>query len=271
MTLPVIGAAMPSQYLPQYREWLLADQRDLEIQDFVMPNVIDGDWRSLVGEIKAQLDGYTGRMGIHGLFLGMTVAVYDPKIRAVVIDRLKQTLEICGELGATHMVVHSPFEHLGMPDHRERPNDEDKQFFDLIHQTLSEVVPLAESVGCTLVIENIFDKVPALLTGLVTSFNSSAVRQSLDTGHAYINFMQGAPAPDAWVEAAGELLAHVHVQDTDGHGDRHWLPGEGKINWGALFAALNALPQQPRLILELRDVDGIGRAAQWLADQGYAR
>lgn len=271
MTLPIIGAAMPSQFLPQYREWLIADQRDLEIQDFIMPSVVDGDWRGVVQTIKTQLDGYTGRMGIHGMFLGMTIAAYDPKIRAAVSDRLKQTLEICGELGATHMVVHSPFETLGVPENRDRPNDEDKPYFDIIHSTLADAVQMAEAIGCTLVLENIFDKTPELLTGLVKSFNSPAVRQSLDTGHAYINFMQGAPAPDAWIEVAGELLAHVHVQDTDGQADRHWLPGEGKINWGALFAALNALPQQPRLLLELRDVQAIGRAAQWLADQGYVR
>ncbi|MBC8100744.1 MAG: sugar phosphate isomerase/epimerase, partial [Armatimonadetes bacterium] len=122
-----------------------------------------------------------------------------------------------------------------------------------------------------LVIENIFDHHPLMLTALVRSFESEYVRQSLDTGHAYINYTQGAPAVDYWVKTAGELLGHVHLQDTDGYSDRHWTIGDGKIDWRCLFAALAELPQQPRLVLELADNTDIPRAMRWFSERGLAR
>jgi sugar phosphate isomerase/epimerase len=94
---------------------------------------------------------------------------------------------------------------------------------------------------------------------------------SLDTGHAFITHRLGGPPPDQWVREAGALLEHLHLQDTDGNVDRHWAPGNGAINWYALFEALGDLEHRPRLILELRQPREIERAAAWLAERGLAR
>jgi sugar phosphate isomerase/epimerase len=110
-----------------------------------------------------------------------------------------------------------------------------------------------------------------MLTALVKSFESPCVRQSLDTGHAYINFVQGAPPPDYYIKTAGDLLGHIHLQDTDGYSDRHWTIGEGKIDWAEIFASVRALSHTPRLILELRDYDDIPRAMAWFAERGLGR
>lgn len=40
-----------------------------------------------------------------------------------------------------------------------------------------------------------------------------------------------------FITDADEQLAHVHLQDVDGHADRHWAPGEGEIEWTAVFRA----------------------------------
>jgi sugar phosphate isomerase/epimerase len=272
-TLPLIGAAMPSTHLDQHLDWIISDQRDLEIQDFALhttlenPGVMDH-----VRELKQKLDGYSGRMGIHAPFWSLTLAAFDPKIRMVVQDRFKQSLDIAAELGATHMVIHSPLAFLGAPHTLTNPSmGSDASLFDLVHETIGDTVSHAESVGCTLVIENIYDKLPRMLTELVQSFESDYVRQSLDAGHAYINYVQGAPPPDYYVKTAGDLLEHVHVQDTDGYTDRHWAIGQGKIDWHGLFDEISKLNSQPRLILELRDTNDIQSSAQYLADLGLVR
>ena len=44
--LPVHGAAMPVRCLETYRDWLVAGQRDLELQDFIRAETLNGDgWR----------------------------------------------------------------------------------------------------------------------------------------------------------------------------------------------------------------------------------
>ena len=121
-----------------------------------------------------------------------------------------------------------------------------------------------------LVVENIFDLRPEPLDTLVRSFNSPWVRRSLDTGHAFLMRERGAPAPDLWVEAAGELLAHIHLADNDGESDRHWACGEGGVAWEAVFRAIARLPVSPRLILEMTPQRQIA-ASNWLMARGLAR
>jgi sugar phosphate isomerase/epimerase len=75
---------------------------------------------------------------------------------------------------------------------------------------------------------------------------------------------------DAFVIKAGNYLKHVHLQDADGFADRHWLPGDGTVNWRAVFSALEILNSNPRLILEVKDQENLMRGAKYLCDLGLA-
>src|SRR6478752_6740707 len=99
--LPTIGAAMMVADLEQHRDWLIDGQRDLEIQDFFDPAVLDGDWQGRVAQAKKLLNGYEGRLGIHGPFYNLPLDARDPAIRDVVRKRLEQALGVCESLGAT--------------------------------------------------------------------------------------------------------------------------------------------------------------------------
>jgi sugar phosphate isomerase/epimerase len=273
--LPVVGAALPIARLPEHAEWLIEGRRDLELYEGYEPEVLDGDWRPLVRRVREVLDGFSGRrpgrLGIHGPYYDLTVLNRDPKFRALVADRLRQALELGAELGATHMVVHSPFEFFGdatLPHSADFGLDAQ---IELVHATLDPIVPTARQAGITLMIENCYDKNPAPLLALVRSFGDGPVRMSLDVGHAFVTHQVGGPPPDEWVRAAGDRLGHLHLQDTDGRYDRHWMPGEGSIDWHALFRELGALPHRPRLILEDRDGSRVREGAAWLAEQGLAR
>lgn len=265
----IAGAALPVSRLEEFRDWLIDGQRDLEIQDAFRPEVLDGDWRSLARQAREALKGYSGRLGIHGPFDGLPLSTTDPKVREVVTSRLLQGLNFAEAVGATHMVVHSPWLNLGHPFIPHSPYYERNDIIGRVQQTLAPAVKRAEQIECSLVIENIFDQHPAPWVELIESFDSSFVRASIDVGHAYIMHRAGGASPDAFVRAAGPLLEHLHLQDTDGLSDRHWRPGVGNINWFALFDALNTLDHNPRLILELHDHDEIHAGALWLYDNGF--
>ncbi len=269
-SLPVLGAAMPVEMIEQHRDWLLEKQRDIEIQTFHLAEVLDSDWTPLAERARAALDGHTGRRGIHGPFWGFKLDSQDPEIRAVVRKRVLQGLDVCAAVGANQMVIHSPFTTWDYNNLDANKGARDA-LFERVHATLDEAVARAEDMGCMLVIENIEDKNPRDRVDLALSFNSPAVRISIDTGHAhYAHGSTGAPPVDYYVEAAGDLLAHVHLQDADGYADRHWLPGEGTIRWASVFRALARLSSEPRLVIEVKDVAGIQRGAAWLEAQGLA-
>ena len=267
--LPLLGAAMPSSALPAQRDWLQAG-RDLELQDAVSHLVLDSDWRSHAARIRAELGDHPGRLGIHGPFWGLTVMASDPAVRAVTVARLRRGLEFAAELGATHMVIHSPFDFFGHPLVAHTSSTGLGDQIGVVHDTLREVVALAQSVGCTLMMENIRDLNPAPLLSLVRSFGSESVRVSIDVGHAHLMQSRGGPSPNHWIVEAGDLLGHLHLQDNDGMLDRHWRPGQGTIHWPAVFRALRDVGGEPRLILEIPS-DEIELGAQYLATGGLAR
>ena len=270
-SLPVLGAAMPLDTLETHRDWLIADQRDLELQDFITAEVLNGDWQPLVARARALLDGDTGRLGIHGPFWGLTLDNPDPEIRAIVTKRMEQGLAVCEALGATQMVIHSPYTTWDYNNLDMLPNARQK-LLDNVHATLDPVIARAEGAGVQMVLENIQDKDPDARCALARTFESPSVKVSIDTGHAhYAHGSTGAPPVDYYVHRAGDLLHHIHLQDADGYADRHWAIGKGTVNWHAVFAALAPLGGQPRLIMELRDKAGIRPSAAYLESLGLAR
>ncbi len=270
-SLPVLGVALPLAGLRLHRDWILEKQRDLEIQDFWPGEVLNGDWKPLADAVKAELDGYTGRLGLHGPFWGFNIASKDPDVRAIVRKRMDQGLDVCGYLGATQMVIHSPYTTWDYNNLDCNPGAR-QQVIELVHDSIGDAARRAGEMGVTLVIENIEDKDPHARVELARSFAADHVRVSIDTGHAnYAHASTGGPPVDHFVTAAGDMLEHVHLQDTDGHADRHWNPGEGNIRWKEVFRALSRLSSNPRLIIEVRNKEEARLGADHLAALGLAQ
>lgn len=271
--LPLLGAAMSTRDLAGLQDFILSENRDLELQDFIDAAVLEGDWKPLADEARRLLAGYTGRLGIHGPFWGLNIAAPDPDVRAVVTRRMMQGLEVCEYLGATQMVIHSPYTTW---DFNNLDNFAGRSSYDRVlqncHDTLAEPVRRAADIGVTMVVENIEDKDPDIRRILADSFASPAMAVSIDTGHAhYAHGSTGAPPVDYYIRRAGDRLQHIHLQDADGHADRHWHIGEGTIRWPQVFRALAELSSNPRLILELRDKSDILPSVAYLNKLGLAR
>jgi sugar phosphate isomerase/epimerase len=269
--IPVIGAALAVPELVQFRDWLFEKDRDLELQTFHEPEVISGDWMPYAEEALRLLSGFRGRLGIHGPFWGFSIDSLDADIRKLVARRMNTALDICEVVGATQMVIHSPYTTWDYNNLDNYPTARGT-VIENVHDTLQGVVKRAEDQGVTLVLENIEDIDPLDRLRLAQSFNSDAVKVSIDTGHAeYAHGSTGAPPVDYFVRAAGNHLDHVHLQDADGHADRHWALGEGTILWPSVFRALAAIEAKPRLILELRDKSGIARSMTFLSEKGLGQ
>ncbi len=269
--LPVIGAALAVPELPAFCDWIRDAERDLELQTFHEPEVITDDWQPYAEEARRLLDGHQGRLGIHGPFWGFTIHSRDPDIRRLVKHRMMTGLDICAAVGATQMVIHSPYSTWDYNNLDNHPTAR-ATLIENVHDTLRAVVARAEDQGVTLVLENIEDIDPLDRLRLAQSFDSPAVRLSVDTGHAaYAHGSTGAPPVDYFITAAGEMLDHVHLQDADGHADRHWALGEGTILWPSVFRALSGIASRPRLILELRDKAGILPSMAYLAERGLGQ
>jgi sugar phosphate isomerase/epimerase len=271
MSPPVIGAALGTAGLELWRDWILEKDRDLELQAFHSAAVLESDWSAEAARTRKLLDGYSGRLGIHGPFWGFSIGTSDPDVQRVVARRLDQGLDVCAAVGATQMVIHSPYTTW---DYNNLDADPDgrNRLTDNAHACIGAAVRRAGDQGVTLVLENIEDIDPKDRRLLVESFNSPALKLSIDTGHAhYAHCSTGAPPVDFFVTSAGQMLDHVHLQDADGHADRHWAIGEGTILWASVFRAIATLDVRPRLILELRDKTGIKASMDYLVRAGLGQ
>jgi sugar phosphate isomerase/epimerase len=268
MTRLKLGACLNAHEIADHRDWLFDAQRDIELQDFGSFKALTDELDACVAAAKAALDGHTGRLGIHGPYEGLDMDNKDPELRPLITARFLKALEAAERVGARQMVLHSPYTRWYQWNRLNKPRyDETK--LARIHDVMAPVVKAAEEKGITLVIENILDVDPASRRMMVDSFGSEAVALSIDTGHAHLaRRMSGAPPVDYFVRDAGDQLRHVHLQDLDGHADRHWAPGEGEIHWPEVFRALAECQSAPHLVLELRRKADIPKGFAYLAATG---
>ena len=248
-----IGACLKTSEVSDHRDWLFDHDRDIELQDFMTRDALSEAFEDHIAAARAALDGHTGRRGIHGPFEGLDIDNKDAELRPLITARFLKALEAADRIGARQMVMHSPYTAWYQNNIFSFPGYAETKL-ERIHEVLGPVVKAGEEMGITLVIENIQDVRPETRRAMVDSFGSPAIALSIDTGHAHLaRRMSGAPPVADFVADAGAQLAHMHVQDLDGHADRHWPPGMGEIEWEAVFRALATCESTPHLVLELRN------------------
>jgi sugar phosphate isomerase/epimerase len=76
-----------------------------------------------------------------------------------------------------------------------------------------------------------------------------ALRVCFDTNHLL------GEDPSAFIRTVGDRIVTTHISDYDFHDERHWLPGEGKLDWAAVLQALQ----------------DVGYTGPWLYEVSFAR
>jgi sugar phosphate isomerase/epimerase len=268
--LPVVGAQLSVLDLDRHRDWLMEGPRDLEMPEFCLADILRAP-DPFIDMARQKLDGWDGRLGIHGPFAGFELDLKDRDLRAVVQTRLDQALAVCERLGAMQMVIHSPYDQWDAANLDNGPRDRERRVSAIL-DTLKPAIARAADQGVMMVLENIKDVSPQDRLDVVRAANSPALRLSVDVGHAHwAHRVCGAPPADRFIAAAGELLGHVHLQDTDGYADRHWALGRGEMNFHAIFAALGRIKARPHLIIEINEFDRVRESAAHLSGLGVAR
>lgn len=268
--LPVIGAQLSVLDLDRHRDWLFDKNRDLELPEFCLADILNSP-DPFIDMALQKLDGWRGRLGIHGPFSGFELDVKDRDIRQIVQKRLDQALEVCGRLNARQMVIHSPYDPWDHHNLGAIANGR-KKMVEAVLETLAPALERAQDLGVVMVIENIKDLDPSERAMVVNAADTPALKLSVDTGHAYwAHRACGAPdIPDFITAAAGDL-AHIHLQGSDGLADRHWPLDRGDTNWKAVFSALAKTGADPHLIIEINDFSQVQESANYLAKLGLGQ
>lgn len=200
-----------------------------------------------------------------GVYEDLNVPV--PELRPIMLERLKLALRIVADFGVDSIAV-----HVG-----NTPECFAAYSLDDLHsaaiRSLEELLPLAEQLGVTIAIENIWfpTTTPERLLDLIAHFRSDYLGICFDSGHANLmardrQFEMSRPihgwqrfGPVAYDEQILEkLLPEIctcHLHDNDGQNDQHLLPGLGDIDWQHCMALLK---QAPRLKCFQSEVSPVG-------------
>ena len=265
MTLSTIGAAVTYENIDTVFKWICEQQRPIEIQDFTLPNILEGDLTDLISRYQEKLEGHKGPRGLHGPFFGLDLGNLEVTFQKLISERLLLALDVCEALKGQHMVIHSPFNDWIKLNQWQYP-----LVLPRIIMAMGDILeaPLrrAADIGCTLVLENCDDSDPDMRMKAIQEIDHPNLQLSIDTGHAHLSHCNNkAPSVVDFVYAAEDQLAHVHLQDVDGYADRHWLPGEGSIAWQPLIDALQKSESTPKLIIEVRkNLDRLPKSAAYL-------
>ena len=89
---------------------------------------------------------------------------------------------------------------------------------------------------------------PQKLSGFIEELNSSVFCACVDVGHAAITGVE----PENYIKGMKKgLIEFVHLHDTDGNIDRHWVPYQGCHNWDKIIEALANYGYEGAINLEI--------------------
>lgn len=236
---------------------LIAAQHNLglELQEFSEPGVLDGDWRGLLDRYQQALAGFTGRLSMHGSYIDLASGSPDMRLVALTRERYLHNLEIGRELGAKYIDFHANY--LPLVDHP-------SYLPGWIERQVAFWTPMAEQAekyGIVLLLENMWEPDPALITKILDRIQAPCLKTCLDVGHAAL--YSHLPL-SAWITALGDYLVYTHLHNNHGDTDVHLAFGDGVIDFPEILETLRALPQPPLFSLELPNLESIKASLPYL-------
>jgi len=243
-----IHAHLPYSRLAEHLEYVVANRINPEV--FFSAETLD---HIVLEELSAQahvLRSAGLRTTIHAPFMDLNPGALDPCIREVTRRRVQQVFQAAEQLRPRVIVFHPGYDDLRYGGNR----------MDWLKNSIgfwSEFVPRAKEVGCIIAIENIFEKEPSTLRGLLEAIDEPCFRHCFDVGH-WNMFCSGTL--EQWFVELGPFVAECHIHDNNGQADEHLPPGEGQIDFAGLFALLNQYAPDAVQTIEAHTIERLERA-----------
>ena len=137
-----------------------------------------------------------------------------------------RVFEFAAIIGVKVIVIHS----IRVP--------ENGDFFNCNFDYYKALEPYAKKFGIKIAVENLVNSIfwhPVKLSQFIRQLNSDVFCACIDVGHSMITGMQ----PENFISGMDKnLIKCIHLHDTDGKGDKHWIPFQGIQNWEKTIESL---------------------------------
>ena len=165
-------------------------------------------------------------------FSKINPASLDKEIRKYTVEYFTELMSKASDIGLDKFVVHASGEPIAPEDRAVS--------MDYAMESLDRLAEIAARYGAIIAVEdlprtclgNCSDEMLKLVSA------NSKLKMCFDTNH-----LLGEDIPN-FVKMTGKYLVTTHISDYDFANERHWLPGEGQIDWQALVRALKDVDYQ---------------------------
>lgn len=155
------------------------------------------------------------------------------------VMRLSEFIKKASDIGIDKFVIHPSGEPIA--------DDQRKDQMECAKESLAKLAEIAAQNGAVVAVEDLprtclgrnSDEILELISG------HPALRVCFDTNHLLSEDIL------AFIRKVGNKIVTLHVSDYDFINERHWLPGEGDIDWQAVLAALKEVGYQGPWLYEI--------------------
>lgn len=191
-------------------------------------------------------------MTIHAAFMDLNPGAQDFTIREATRKRFDQIFRAAEIIEPKVIVFHPGLDEL-------RHGNDRRPWLEHSVRFWREFVRRAGDVGCTIAMENIFEKEPSSLRDLLSAIDDPLFRHCFDVGHWNMFAKVGL---EEWFKALGNSIAEAHLHDNHGKADEHLPPGEGLIDFDQLFKLLARFAPQAVWTIEAHSNERLERSLQ---------
>lgn len=167
------------------------------------------------------------------------IDISNRELKQHTIAYLSELIKKGTDIGIDKFIIHAS----GEPIEEEKRGER----MECAKESLAELADIAAKCGAVIAVEDLprtcLGRDSADIAELLSAHD--ALRVCFDTNHLLTE------DPIDFIYKLGDRIITTHVSDCDFINERHWLPGEGKINWQALLQALKDVDYQGAWLYEI--------------------
>ena len=153
--------------------------------------------------------------------------ISNPSLASKTVEYLKTLIKKASDIGIDKFVIHASAEPIEEAERSLR--------METAKKSLYELAEYAKGFDATIIVENL----PRTCLGRSSSDIKELLSAHTDLKTCFdTNHLLGQDYVE-YINDVGNSIVTTHVSDYDLKDERHWLPGEGKIDWQKLIGALN--------------------------------
>ena len=157
------------------------------------------------------------------------IDISHPDIAAKTVEYLKSDIEKGTSVGIKKYIIHPSGEPIDERDRAMR--------MEIAKNSLAILAEYAKERGAVICVENLprtcLGRDSSDILDLISAHESLVV--CFDTNHLL------SEAPEEFIRAVGGKIKALHISDYDFKNERHWLPGEGLLDWNMILTELEKI------------------------------